>query len=506
MRANPPASRRMLTMPVHAANSGNLGSPAHTTGSKALPPLYVDLDGTLVATDLLHESCLALLRSSPAKVLQTPLWLLRGKAFLKQQIASHVTIDTSVLPYRAAVVDLVRKARDQGRRVVLATASDERLAQAVATHLGMFDEVLASDGKTNLSGSTKLQAIREDAAGRPFAYAGNERADLKVWQEAQAAIVVSSSRGLRQRAAQLTQVEQQIDVPKAGLRDVLYGLRLHQWLKNLLVFLPLLPIIEALTGEMLGRAVAMFVAFSLCASAIYVLNDLLDLEADRHHHRKKARPVAAGVMPISTAVPMALALLSASIAITVWWLPPLALVTLAGYVLLTTAYSTWLKRRMLVDVFTLALLYTVRILAGSAATEVEPSFWLLGFSMFMFLSLALAKRHVEIREMLVRAQVAVKGRAYVANDGVFVMATGLAAGQLSILTLSLYLNDPAVAQRYSHPYALWLLCPLLLYWLVRVWLKAHRGELHDDPVVFAATDRISQIIMLASVGLVYWAS
>ena len=170
------------------------------------------------------------------------------------------------------------------------------------------------------------------------------------------------------------------------------------------------------------------------------------------------------------------------------------------------AYSTWLKRRMLVDVFTLALLYTVRILAGSAATEVEPSFWLLGFSMFMFLSLALAKRHVEIREMLVRAQVAVKGRAYVANDGVFVMATGLAAGQLSILTLSLYLNDPAVAQRYSHPYALWLLCPLLLYWLVRVWLKAHRGELHDDPVVFAATDRISQIIMLASVGLVYWAS
>ena len=471
-----------------------------------LPHLYVDLDGTLIATDLLHESSLQLLRSSPLTLLRFPAWLLRGKAFLKRRIAERVSLDASVLPYRPGMLAIIHQARAQGRRVVLATASDELLAASVARHLGVFDHVLASDGKSNLSGRRKLEAIRADAAGHAFSYAGNDHVDLKVWQGAQAAVVVSSSRSLRKSAAALATVEAQVDVPKASLRDLLYGLRLHQWLKNLLVFLPLLPILGSVTQAMLLAATSMFFAFSLCASAIYIFNDLLDLEADRHHHRKKKRPFAAGLIPISRAVPLALALLTASAALAVLTLPPIAVTTLVGYVLLTTAYSTLLKRRMLVDVFALALLYTTRILAGSAATEVEPSFWLLGFSMFMFLSLALAKRYVEINEMRTRAQSEVKGRAYVAEDSAFILATGLASGQLSILTLSLYLNDPAIAQRFSHPYGLWLLCPLMLYWLVRVWLKAHRGELHDDPVVFALTDRISQTIVLGSIVLVYWAS
>lgn len=471
-----------------------------------LPHLYVDLDGTLIATDLLHESSLQLLRGSPLAALRIPAWLLRGKAFLKRQIAERVTLDASVLPYRPDVLDIIREAREQGRRVVLATASDALLADAVAQHLGLFDHVLASDGSSNLSGRRKLDAIRADAAGHSFSYAGNDHVDLKVWQGAQGAVVVSSSQGLRRRAGALAPIEAHVDVPKATLRNFLYGLRLHQWLKNLLVFLPLLPIIGSVTQAMLVAAISMFFAFSLCASAIYIFNDLLDLEADRHHHRKKKRPFAAGLIPISQAVPLALALLAVSAALSVLTLPPLAVATLAGYVLLTTAYSTLLKRRMLVDVFALAMLYTMRILAGSAATEVEPSFWLLGFSMFMFLSLALAKRYVEVGEMGASPQTLVKGRAYIAGDNAFILATGLAAGQLSILTLSLYLNDPSVAQRYGHPYGLWLLCPLLLYWLVRIWLKAHRGELHDDPVVFAATDRISQVIVLASVALIYWAS
>lgn len=470
------------------------------------PHLYVDLDGTLIATDLLHESALQLLRGSPLMALRIPAWLLRGKAFVKRQIAERVTLDASVLPYRPDVLDIIREAREQGRRVVLATASDALLADAVAQHLGLFDHVLASDGSSNLSGRRKLDAIRADAAGHSFSYAGNDHVDLKVWQGAQGAVVVSSSQGLRRRAGALAPIEAHVDVPKATLRNFLYGLRLHQWLKNLLVFLPLLPIIGSVTQAMMIAAISMFFAFSLCASAIYVFNDLLDLEADRHHHRKKKRPFAAGVIPISQAVPLALVLLAVSAALSVLTLPPLAVATLVGYVLLTTAYSALLKRRMLVDVFALAMLYTMRILAGSAATEVEPSFWLLGFSMFMFLSLALAKRYVEVGEMGASSQSLVKGRAYIAGDNAFILATGLAAGQLSILTLSLYLNDPSIAQRYSHPYGLWLLCPLLLYWLVRIWLKAHRGELHDDPVVFAATDRISQVIVLASVALIYWAS
>ena len=233
----------------------------------------------------------------------------------------------------------------------------------------------------------------------------------------------------------------------------------------------------------------MFFAFGACASAIYIVNDLLDLETDRQHHRKKRRPFASGVIPISQAILVAVVLLGISAALALAFLPWPAMLTLVGYVLLTTAYSFWLKRKMLVDVFALATLYTVRILAGAAATAVGLSLWLLAFSMFMFLSLALAKRYVEISELRSPADPLVKGRAYSASDGVFVLSAGLAAGQLSVLTLSLYLNDPTMSQRYAHPFVLWLLCPLLLYWLVRVWLKAHRRELHDDPVVFAASDR-----------------
>jgi 4-hydroxybenzoate polyprenyltransferase len=472
----------------------------------ALPHLYVDLDGTLLATDLLHESALQLLRGAPLQALLVPLWLLRGKAHMKRRIAESVQIDASVLPYRPEVLALVRNAREQGRRVVLATASDASLARSVAQHLGLFDHVIASNGEVNLSGLRKLEAIRADAAGHPFSYAGNDRVDLKVWHGADSAIVVSNSSSLRARATERAALEQQVHVARATLRDYLYGLRVHQWLKNLLVFLPLLPIIDATTPDMAMRAAAMFLAFSLCASSIYVFNDLLDLEADRHHARKKKRPFASGLISISQALPLALSLLFGSMALAVLTLPPLAVATLIAYMLLTTAYSTLLKRRMLVDVFALAMLYTMRILAGAAATQVEPSFWLLGFSLFMFLSLALAKRYVEVDELRSRSQHAMKGRAYVAGDGAFVMASGVASGQLSVLTLSLYLNDPTVAQRYSHPYGLWLLCPLLLYWLVRIWLKAHRGELHDDPVVFAATDRISQTIVAASLVLVYWAS
>jgi 4-hydroxybenzoate polyprenyltransferase len=468
-----------------------------------LPPLYVDLDGTLIATDLLHESALQLVRMAPGTLLRLPAWLLNGKAALKRRVAERVRLDAASLPYREPVLDIIRQARQQGRRVVLATASDRALADAVAAHLGLFDAVLASDGQRNLSGPRKLEAIRTDAAGQPFSYAGDGAVDLAVWQGAQSAIVVSNSSRLRHRVRAATRVEAEIDVPRAGWRDLLYGIRLHQWLKNLLVFVPLLPILDQTTLGMALAALAMFFAFGLCASAIYLVNDLLDLEADRHHQRKKKRPIAAGTLPIGQAIALAAALLTGSAALAFATLPLPAIGVLAGYVLLTSAYSLWLKRRMLVDVFALAALYTVRILAGMSAARVEGSFWLLGFSMFMFLSLALVKRYVEIGEMKAGGQARAQGRAYAASDAGFVLATGLAAGQLSILTLSLYLNDPKVTQRYDHPYALWLLCPLMLYWLVRIWLKGHRGELHDDPVVFAATDRISQMVLLLCVVLVW---
>lgn len=469
-------------------------------------PLYVDLDGTLIATDLLHESVLRLFRASPASMLKLPLWGMRGKAHLKRQVAARVAVDPKSLPYRAEVLETIRQARQQGRRVVLATASDIELAKPVAEHLGLFDGVMGSNGEINLSGSRKLAAIQADSGGQAFSYAGDRPVDLEVWEAADSAVVVSGSYSLRQRARAVTKIESEIDVPTASWRQWLYGLRLHQWLKNLLVFVPLLPIIRVAEPQMWLAALAMFLAFGLCASSIYVFNDLLDLESDRQHKRKRLRPFASGAIPISQGIVVATLLLLASTALALTTLPPIACLALLGYLVLTTAYSVWLKRRLLVDVFTLAALYTSRILAGAAAIQVEPSFWMLGLSIFMFLSLALAKRYVEIRDLRASGRSVISGRAYAANDDVFVLATGLSAGQLSILTLSLYLNDPFVAHQYAHPYLLWLLCPLLLYWLVRIWLKAHRGQMHDDPLVFAATDPISRVIMVAALMIVVLAA
>ena len=407
-----------------------------------LPPLYVDLDGTLIATDLLHESTLKLLRASPLSLFLLPLWLLRGKAHLKREIARRVQVDPSSLPYRPQVLETIRQAREQGRRVVLATASDASLVNPVAEHLGVFDSVLSSDGATNLSGSHKLTAIQADNGGRPFSYAGDRDVDLEVWQGAQSAVVVSGSASLRKRARAVTQVDAEIDVPTATWRQWLYGIRLHQWLKNLLVFVPLLPIMKTADTGMWLAALSMFFAFGLCASAIYICNDLLDLEADRLHPRKKRRPFASGAIPIPHGIALGLLLLCGAAVLALATLPAVACLSLVGYVVLTTLYSVWLKRRMLVDVFTLAALYTSRILAGAAAIQVAPSFWLLGLSVFMFLSLALAKRYVEIRDLRASGRSTITGRAYAASDDIFVLATGLSAGQLSILTLSLYLNDP----------------------------------------------------------------
>jgi 4-hydroxybenzoate polyprenyltransferase len=426
---------------------------------------------------------------------------------MKRRIAERVSIDATTLPYRQEVLDLIHAERAAGRRVVLATASDQRLAQVVSDHLGLFDNVLASDGQNNLSGLNKLDAIRRDAGDSGFRYVGDRPVDLHIWREALGAIVVTHSSQLVGAAARVGTVERVIEAKRATLRDLLYGIRLHQWLKNLLVILPVLPLLGSVTPAMLLNVALAFVAFGLSASSIYLINDLLDLEADRRHHRKRLRPFAAGRISVKTAMLLSAVLLGASWAIALALLPALFSAVLAIYIVVTTVYSIALKRRVLVDAFTLAGLYTLRILAGAAAIQVAPSFWILSFSLFAFLSLALAKRYVELETARKNGSSDVKDRGYSVEDQQFVMIGGLAAGQISVLVLSLYLNDPVMVQKYRHPYALWIISPLFLYWIIRVWLKARRNELHDDPVVFAATDGISRVVALlcfAAIAAAFW--
>jgi 4-hydroxybenzoate polyprenyltransferase len=468
-------------------------APTHHDGFTAAV-LYVDLDGSLIRTDLLVESALALVKQDPLSLFRLPGWLAGGKARLKLELARRVRIDPERLPYRPEVLALIEVARLQGSEVVLATASAEPLARAVAAHLGCFDRVIATREGANNAGAAKAQAIEHDAAGRAYHYLGDGSVDLAVWRHAEGAIVVDRGGTLVERARALTRIVLTIPDPRPGLRDYLRALRPHQWVKNALVFLPLLPIARTVEPAGWISALLAFVAFSLCASSVYVINDLLDLPADRAHPRKRLRPFASGLIPALHGPPMALVLLAAAVAVAASVGAPFV-AALAAYFGLTFAYSTWLKRHVMVDVFVLAALYTMRIIGGSAAIQTMPTFWILGFSMFLFFSLALAKRYVEISTVL-RGEGAESGsgRGYRASDDAFVLTIGSAAGMAAVMLLALYVNDMGTSARYTRPVAFWAMCPLAMYWISRVWFKASRLELHDDPIVFALKDMQSRVI------------
>lgn len=456
-------------------------------------PLCVDLDGTLIRSDLLLESALALLRQSPLHALLLPLWLAQGRARLKREIAQRVELDASLLPYDEHVLAFLRDDCRERRRI-LCTASDTRLAQAVADHVGAFDEVMASDGARNLAGTTKREALSARFGERGYDYAGNERRDLKVWQGARRAVVVGGDGSLARAAAAVCEVEREFPRERGGLRTWMKALRLHQWLKNLLVFLPLLAAHRLFDSSAVLPAGVAFLAFGLCASGVYLLNDLLDLDADRRHPRKRLRPFAAGTLSLHYGVLAAPLLALAGLALALA-LSPLFAAVLGGYYALTLAYSLRLKRIEMLDVVVLAALYTVRIIGGAAVIGGGLSFWLLAFSMFLFLSLAMLKRYTELLSMQSNGKVDASGRGYSVEDLPLIQSLGGASGYLSVLVLALYINSTASEALYRHPRVLWLLCPLLLYWISRVWMKAHRGLMHDDPVVFAVTDRVSQAIL-----------
>ncbi|SFS07820.1 4-hydroxybenzoate polyprenyltransferase [Dyella sp. OK004] len=466
-------------------------------------PLCVDLDGTLIRSDLLVESALALLSHNPLSIFPMLGWLLRGKAHLKREIASRVSLDPTHLPYNTDVLAWVRE-QQAVRSVVLCTASDAELAEAVATHVGGFDAVLASDGQRNLSGSNKAQVLVEQYGEGGFDYVGNASVDLKVWKYAHAAVTVESGTSLSQAAARLTTVEKRFELPVAGLRHWVKALRVHQWIKNALVFLPLLAAHRLFEVDAVLATVLAFVCFSLCASSVYITNDLLDLGSDRQHHRKKNRPFAAGHLPLVAGPIVALGLLIISFGLATL-LHEIFVGVLAGYYVLTSAYSFRFKRVVMLDVVVLATLYTSRIIAGTAAIHTKPSFWLLAFSMFLFLSLAMVKRYIELLSAQKAGKINASGRGYDIGDIPLIQSLGAASGYLSVLVLALYIDSPDSRILYHHPHYLWLLCPVLLYWISRTWAIAHRGIMHDDPVVFAVTDRLSRVLLVMAALVILFA-
>ncbi len=470
-------------------------------------PLCVDCDGTLLRTDLLHEAILRLLKRRPWMIFVMIGWLLGGKADFKARVAARAPVDPRHLPLRDEVMALIAGARAEGRPVILATAADRSHAQAVADHLGLFDDVLSTEGQ-NLASHAKARALVDRYGEKGFDYVGDSKADVAIWAVARKAYVVAATRDLARRLKRGGIAAEALGPAPKVLRPLAKALRPHQWLKNLLVLLPPLAG-HQLNAYTLTRAGLAFLAFSLCASSVYLLNDLLDVDADRVHARKYKRPFAAGTLKVMTGAKLSPLLFLASLGVAAL-AGPLFLFTLLVYAAMTTLYSFKLKQHVIVDVILLAMLYTIRIIGGSAATHISPSFWLLAFAMFLFFSLALVKRHSEVAPLLAKDEGGqIAGRGYVAADLPVLMALGVASGMNAVLVLALYLDSDAVRAIYPSNRPILIAPALVLYWIGRLWMKTQRGEVHDDPVVFAAKDWqtlvilavLAALFLLASAGL-----
>lgn len=459
------------------------------------PVLVVDMDGTLSRTDTLHEAVFAFIAANPLRAPALFGWLRAGKAGFKRRLADECLADAETLPLNEDVVELVRNARAEGRRTALVSAADQRQVEALAARVGLFDEAHGTTDGTNLSGSAKADFLVGRYGEKGFDYAGDARVDLPVWAHARRAITVAAPDAIKAEVARLGVEAEHLTPPATGFarfRPYLKALRPHQWLKNILIFMPIL---AAHDLSQFPAAIAAFIAFSLTASSVYLINDLLDLSADRAHPRKCKRPFASAQVPLMHGLVLAPVLILAAILISAIFTPAVFLGVLVLYYIATFAYSLVLKRKLIIDVWTLGGLYTVRILAGAAATGVPLSPWILAFSMFLFLSLAAVKRQAELTDQIRQGKEQTAGRAYHTDDLPILRSIALSAGYAAVVVFALYINSPKVQSLYSAPEYLWLVCPLLLYWISRMVMVTHRGDMTDDPIIFAVRDRVSAVVV-----------
>ena len=457
-------------------------------------PLCVSCEHALLKTDIFHEAIFLLIKRNPLYIFQLPFRLLGGKSTLKQRLPEQVQINWRTVPLRTGVVERMRSAHDGNRQVFLLTSMPETWARDLSAEL-TYTEILFSSEKAS-DGSERAQARLTSLFGsKGYDYIGGGRQDLSDCESARRATLVTSDRSTITQAKQISSVESFIPSDRAGLTTFLRMIRVHQWLKNLLILVPLLAAHKLTSVGSVGIAALGFLAFSFCASSVYVLNDLLDLESDRQHVRKRNRPIAAGTIGVDQALIVGLLLLITATLLALR-VSALFALTLGIYFAMTLAYSLRLKRQVIVDVMLLAALYTIRIVAGAVATAVVPSFWLLALSMFLFLSLAVVKRYSEMLVTLSQEKKYAAGRGYSVADMPVLLSLGVSAGIAAIVVLALYINDPSTGKLYPATIWLWPVPTLMLYWISRVWMKAHRGEMHDDPVLFAMRDWQSLVTLV----------
>jgi len=448
--------------------------------------IYVDLDGTLIKTDILYESVLLLLKRNVLFLFILPFWLLKGKGNFKYKISQQVNIDPETMPYNEGFVKYLKGQNQKGRKLILATAATEKYAQAIANYLGIFDHIIASTENENISGSNKLEKIKADATD--FAYAGNDAIDMLIFPDAKESLIVTPTRGLKRRLSEIENISQVFESDTKKWKAGFKAIRMYQWVKNSLLFVPLLMSQQFTNSEAVLNIIIAFFSFSFLASATYIVNDLIDIPNDRKHIRKRSRSIASGALSIPVAISIAIILFSCSFIIALN-VNLNFFYGLVFYLALTLLYSFKLKSYILIDTISLSLLYTTRVFVGALVINIMPSVWLITFSMFMFLSLALVKRCSELQMLEVASKHRTPGRDYTVSDTYILASMGVTSGFLSILVVVLYLNDVESISQYTYPEVLWFVCPLLLYWIGRMWIKTFRDEMHDDPIVFTIKDK-----------------
>jgi 4-hydroxybenzoate polyprenyltransferase len=490
-----------------AAPTDNTNGPDASIGSLTdcagpRKPLCVNLDGTLIRTSLLTEGLLSLAsqRNGLSK-----LWRISTSHAGLEHVGAHANVNMATIPYNEEFLAVLREQKANGRRIVLATAADVRMAQAIADHLGLFDEVIASDGTSDLKGRAKARELVRRFSYKGFDYAGNSRADLAVWRQADQIILVNASPRLVSKARAIGPVIGEFDRPRAILPAALEAMRPYQWVKNLLVFVPIVAARSFLDLPGLIGALCVFISFSATASGIYLINDLFDLEADRAHPRKRLRPLASGALAPGLAVVLAIVLVMLGGALAV---AAGAATLVAAYALISVSYSVLLKRFPLIDIFILAALYTLRVIAGGVASGHRATLWLLAFSGFTFLSLALVKRTGELVEVRhERGEAFMTRRGYRTSDIGLLETFGVASAFASSVVLALFISSTASVQPYWSSELLWLCVPLILFWQLRLWLATDRGQMQDDPILYALKDWVSWLVgacTIASVLLASW--
>ena len=464
--------------------------------------LFVDLDGTLVATDTLFESIVIFLKNNPFRIIHLLLWYIKGKAYLKKQLSQSAMPNVAILPYNEEVLYYIRKAKSSGQQIVLATATHNKIANAVSSHLAIFDGVIATNQNFNLKGSHKLDAIINYVGKQPFDYIGDSKADIYIWQAARKAIIINPTSKLFKNLSKTTNVKTiKTSKSSSNIRSWIKAIRIHQWSKNILLFLPIIMAHRFLDLDLVLKNVFAFISFSLVASSGYIFNDILDIEADRQHPIKKQRPFSAGLLSVKSGVVAFLFLILCGFTIALFTTSILFSSILLLYFIITMTYSLFLKHKMIIDVITLSILYILRIIAGGVAITVPVSSWLIVFAMFFFISLAYMKRYTDLVTLSDDIRRNINNLCYNKRDIAIIGSAGLSSGYLSLLVLTLYIYSDHVKNLYKQPFLIWLVIPIILYFISRMWLITARGEMTNDPIIYILKDRFSYIILAIIIAI-----